>query len=316
LPSKGPTIKDLRIKHDWEKNNLDIIEKSYGEIALCNLSAINIMQWINLSKEEKEELAYILLRAFDNEIETMYYPVKEAEIANKLYRNIGIGVNSLASFFASQNIKFTDPKSFKIEFDLMEDIYYYILKASIQLAKERGKFPKFNETKWKDGWLPIDRFKDLFNSLANQKQKDRWEELRKDIKEYGVRFGTHFATAPGSTSSLFLINGTESTEPVKQLVANKTGTYSCKQFVPNIRKWGINYQLAWEIPNNVLYKHAAVRQIFIDQGQSINSYTDNPQSAFETFKDIIQANLLGLKGLYYLNMKKGEIHDACENCSS
>ena len=119
-----------------------------------------------------------------------------------------------------------------------------------------------------------------------------------------------------NTSSLFLINGTESTEPVKQLVANKTGTYSCKQFVPNIRKWGMNYQLAWEIPNKVLYKHAAIRQIFIDQGQSINSYTDNPQSAFETFKDIIQANLLGLKSLYYLNMKKGEIHEACENCSS
>ncbi len=317
LSSTGPMLHNQRIIQDWnDKNNIIIQEESYGEIALCNLSAINIMQWINLNKEEKEEVSYLLLRAFDNEIDSMYYPVKEAEIANKLYRNIGIGVNSLASFFASKNIKFTDNISFIEEFNIMEDISYNILKASVKLAKERGKFIKYYETKWKDGWLPIDRFKDLFNVFATTEQKERWELLREDIKEYGVRFATHFAIAPGATSSLFLINGTESTEPVKQLVATKTGTYTCKQFVPNIKKWGMNYQLAWEIPNEILYKHAVIRQMFLDQAQSINSYTDNPQSAYETIKDIINANKLGLKSLYYLNMKKGEVHEACENCSS
>ncbi len=145
-----------------------------------------------------------------------------------------------------------------------------------------------------------------------EKLEPTWDIEVNDVHEYLLSNGV----VSHNTSSLFLKNATESTEPVKQLTATKTGTYTCKQFVPQIRKYGMYYQTAWEIPNSILLKHAQIRQIFLDQAQSINTYSDNPQSAFETMRTIIEANKLGLKTLYYLNMQKGEIHEACENCSS
>jgi len=316
LPTKPTLMSETKVVQEWDKDIPQIETKDYGEIALCNLSAINAVEWTKLSEERKQELTYLLARAFDNEVENMYYAAREGEIANKLYRSIGIGVNGLAAYFAFNKVKFTDSESYKLEFDLFEDIYYHVYSASVAIAKERGPFPRFKQTKWAEGWLPIDYFKEEFNKYAEDWQAARWEQLREDIMKYGIRFATSSSIAPGATNSLFLKNATESTEPVKQLTATKTGTYTCKQFVPQIRKYGMYYQTAWEIPNSILLKHAQIRQMFLDQAQSINTYSDNPQSAFETMKTIIEANKLGLKTLYYLNMQKGEIHEACENCSS
>ena len=316
LPSRGPVLIDNDIVEKWSDNKPLISTTHDGLISLCNLSSITITEWTKLSDKKKENVTYMLLRAHDNEIDTATYPVKEGEIGNKLNRPIGIGVSSLAVHFAKNGIKFSDEdKALKEMFNVMEDITWNIYNASNKLAQERGKFKTFEETKWAKGWLPIDEFKELFEKYATDEQKVRWEELRNNIKKFGLRFVTHIAIAPTATSSLILPEGSEGIEPVKQLIATKTGTYTCKQFVPNIRKWGLNYEIAWDIPNEKLLKLAQIRQIFIDQGQSINTYTKNPHSAYETFKDIVKAERLGLKSLYYLNMPKGEI-EVCENCQS
>ena len=459
LPSRGPKRKDYKIEENWNDKKPIIKQEWEGLISLCNLSSVTITEWVKLNDDEKSKAMYLLLRGHDNEIEHGYYPVKEGEIGNKLWRPIGIGVSSLAAYFAFNKVKFTDPESFRLEFDVIEDIYWHAYNASNILAQERGFFPKYKETKWSKGWLPIDRFYNIFEFYAEPWQIERWEELRERIKKYGVRFAAHSAIAPTAcqtkdgkikteegiksleqimseqgidyktiekenkigwyefkkpikvetrfglkesnkiyfngfrevyeiefedgkkykftgnhmlwvngawkkienimpgdettsqkiksikkldelqstwdieveevheyllengvvshnTSSLYLRNGTEGIEPVKDLVSTKTGTYTCKQFVPEIRKYGLYYQTAWEIPNEVLLKHAQIRQIFLDQGQSVNTYTDNPQSAYETIESIIYAYQYGLKSLYYLNMKKGEVHEVCESCSS
>ena len=316
LPSRGPVLKENIIEEKWNEKKPTIVTKHDGLISLCNLSSVTLTEWEKLNEKEKQESIYMLLRAHDNEIETAMYPIKEGEIGNKLNRPIGIGISSLAVYFAKKGIKFSDEnKSLKAMFDIMEDVAWHIYDASNKLAQERGKFANFDKTKWGSGWLPIDNFKELFNKYANEKQKERWEELRDRIKKFGVRFVTHIAIAPTATSSLILPEGSEGIEPVKQLIATKTGTYTCKQFVPKIKKYGMNYEVAWDIPNITLLKLAQIRQIFIDQGQSINTYTKSPNSAYDTFKDIVEAERLGLKSLYYLNMPKGEI-EICENCQS
>ena len=316
LPSRGPKLLSNNIIENWDEKKPIINIEHEGLISLCNLSSITITEWTKLNEEQKQKTVYMLLRAHDNEIDTATYPVKEGEIGNKLNRPIGIGISSLAVHFAKNGIKFSDEdKALKEMFNIMEDIAWHIYDASNKLAQERGKFFNYYKTKWADGWLPIDDFKNVFEKYATEEQKNRWEELRERIKKYGVRFSTHIAIAPTATSSLILPEGSEGIEPVKQLIATKTGTYTCKQFVPGVRKWGMNYEVAWDVPNDNLLKLAQIRQVFIDQGQSINTYTRSPHSAYETFRDIVKAEELGLKSLYYLNMPKGEI-EICENCQS
>jgi len=317
LPSKGSVLKNSKLIQEIDKdNNIKIVEEREGLISLCNLSSIVLNNWINKSEEEKEQIVYYLLSAHDNEIDTAMYPVKEGEIGNKLNRPIGIGINGLAFIFAQQNVKFSDEASNKVMFDIMEDVAYHIYSASNKLAKERGVYKNYFNHKWSKGWLPIDEFRDEFLKYADNNQKQRWEELRENIKQHGVRFSVHIAIAPTATSSNIAVGGTtEGIEPIKNHISVKNGTYTQIQLAPRLRELGMNYELAWDIPNERLLKLAQIRQIFIDQSQSVNTYTDNPNSAYETFKDIKVASDLGLKSLYYLNIKKQE-QEECFSCSS
>ena len=155
----------------------------------------------------------------------------------------------------------------------------------------------YYETKWSKGWMPV-----------------YIPELAERIQKYGVRFSTHLAIAPTSTSAL-IIGATESTEPIKEYVSNKTGTYNCKQLAPHLKEYREYYQLAWEISNERLFELASIRQKYIDQGQSINQYDEGNYSSFEIFKEILYAEKLGLKSLYYFVPRKAEL-DECESCSS
>ena len=213
----------------------------------------------------------------------------------------------------------------------MDDITYHILKASVELAKERGPFEKFKESKWSKGWLPIDEFKNEIKELFNKhsvsfedyhKFINRWNKLREDIIKYGVRFITHFAIAPTSTNSAIL-GATEGIEPIKKLVINKVGTYNCKKVAPDILKLRNHYQLVENIPNKRLLELASIRQIFLDQGQSINLYYDEKDmDAYKILDEILYAYKLKIKGLYYANSLQGddeepvEEESVCDGCQS
>lgn len=310
LPAIAPMHKSNSLTRDEYTGELTATD-SYdpGMIALCNLSSINVMTWVKLSTPEKLTFIYNLLRASDNLIDYAYYPVMEGYVSNHYFRSIGIGLSNLAQYFASQGILYTDSAAEECMFTLSEDIYYHILRGSMQLAKDRGRFEKFYSTKWKDGWLPF-QGKTLPFRLSHD-----WDALRTDIQSYGVRFATTSAIAPTATSSLIL-GATEGILPIKMLVSNKTGNYSCKQIAPNTHKYRKHYQLAWDIPNSTHNTLAGIRQLFIDQGQSNDHFYTKVDSASAIMQDIIDAEAKGLKGLYYMNSLKLEDHEVCDSCSS
>ena len=318
LPTKPSYLKNANVKQDLSSGELTLVEKvEPGRIALCNLSSINVVEWSNLSNERKRKIAYTLLRSHDNLIDLGFYPVKEGEISNKLTRPIGIGITNLAYYFAKNKIKFTDDKVLKLQFDIIEDVAYYFIEASIELAKERGAFPEFRNSKWSNGWLPIDYNKELFDKYADVWQHHRWADLRNAIMSYGIRFSTHFAIAPTATSALSIKGGsTESINPPKNLFQQKTGTINGVQLAPQFNKYGKWYQTAYEVPNERLIELAAIRQLFLDQAQSVDTFYANPDSAFDVIKDIIFAEKQGLKTLYYANSLKAVEKEVCESCSS
>ena len=130
------------------------IDDAEGEIALCILSAINVGAIGNLN--ELESLCDLSVRALDEIIELQDYPVKAAEVSTKSRRSLGIGYIGLAHYLAKNGVKYSDPKAWELVDRLSEAFQYYLLRASCDIAQEKGKCEAFERTKYADGLLPID----------------------------------------------------------------------------------------------------------------------------------------------------------------
>ena len=287
----------------------DINDKN-GEIALCTLSAFNLGALESL--DELEGLADLAVRALDALLDYQDYPIKAAEIATMNRRTLGIGVINYAYYLAKNNVKYSDDSAIGLTHRTFEAIQYYLLKASINLAKEFGACPLFNETTYSQGILPIDTYKKDLDSICNESLHLDWETLRADIVEHGLRNSTLTALMPSETSSQ-IANATNGIEPPRGLVsikASKDGIL--KQVVPEFERLKGQYELLWQMPNNDGYlKLVGVMQKFVDQAISSNTSYD-PQR-FEggrvpmkqMLKDLLTAYKYGLKTLYYHNTRDG-----------
>jgi len=280
LPTKATEFNKPSVLIDLATSKVqNTVTHETGLTALCNLSSINVDKWLELSKASKRKVAEELLEASDNLIDIQTYPTPEGEVFNRNYRAIVVGMNNLAYTFAKRNIKFTDDKALDLMETISSSIYEIFNEASYNLAVKRGSFPWYHKTKH--------------------------TEPR--------RFATLFALPPGATNSL-IIGATEGIEPISKILSEKTGTYSAKQLAPGAREYGTQYQLAGDIPTKRLYDLAAIRQRKLDQGQSINTYAKDPSSAYEVIKDIIYAESIGLKSLYYL--QSNTVVEICDSCGS
>lgn len=118
-------------------------------------------------------------------------------------------------------------------------------------------------------------------------------------------------------TSGMIVNATEGIEPVKNMFQMKEGTYTLPQIVPNIKENRRYYENAFDIPNTRINLLASIRQKFLDQGQSVSHYYKTTDSAFDVITDIIHAETVGMKSIYYLTpMKSGDSNESCESCSS
>jgi len=296
------------------------VTKQLGEIGLCNLSSVNLVEYIKMTPEEKDEFLYIIMRAADNLIDLQFYPIAEGEYSNKRNRPIGIGVSNYVNAMALEGIAITDPEALKWTHEIFEDLNFRILKASVELAKERGAFDTFDQSKWAQGQVPID-WSILHNTEDSGKNKlnfdlnHDWDWLRGEIKKHGVRFSLHQAIAPTSSSGK-IIGATESIEPIHDLFSIQEGTITLPTLVPNLIKNRAKYVKAFEVPAKTLIDLAAIRQKFLDQSQSVNLYYVDPSSAKELYDDIEYAKEMGLKTLYYMKTPKSNYVSGCESCSS
>jgi len=165
-----------------------------GEIGMCILSAVNMLEVKNWGDLEKT--CELIVRFLDEIIDIQDYFNKAAENFAKKRRSLGVGITNLAAFLAKNELKYTSSKALPVLDQWMEHFQYYLLKASLQLAKEKGKCEKFNCTKYAQGILPIDTYKKKVNELVRRKFELDWEALRKEIKEHGLRHSTQSAIMP------------------------------------------------------------------------------------------------------------------------
>ena len=304
-----------------------IVEKEMieGKTAVCNLASVNLSK-IN-TKEDIERTVPIAIRMLDNVIDLNFYPHAKVKHTNLKSRAIGLGVMGEAQMLAEQHIEWGSYEHFSKIDEVMEAVSYNAIHASSNLAIEKGTYPEFQGSKWSKGIFPID--------VANEEAKklvDRgglfgymydWESLREKVKNNGMRNGYLMAIAPTSSISI-LVGTTQTIEPVykrKWFEENLSGMIPV--VVPNLSPdtWNF-YTPAYELDQRVLIKAGAIRQKWIDQGQSLNIFITLDKASGKYLNDIYMLGWkLGIKSTYYLRSQspenKLEVADRsieCEGC--
>ncbi|WP_169777733.1 ribonucleoside-diphosphate reductase subunit alpha, partial [Campylobacter curvus] len=252
-----------------------IVEKESveGKTAVCNLASINLSK-VN-KKADIERVVPIAVRMLDNVIDLNFYPHKKVKHTNLASRSIGLGVMGEAQMLAERGVKWGGYEHFALIDSIMENISYQAIYTSSNLAVEKGKYPTFEGSKWSRGVMPIDTANENAKALLNRgglfdEDVCDWEKLRAKVKTDGMRNGYLMAIAPTSSISI-LVGTTQTIEPVykrKWFEHNLSGMIP--NVVPNLSPdtWQF-YTPAYELDQRVLVRAAAVRQKWIDQGQSL-----------------------------------------------
>ena len=282
-----------------------------GRIALCTLSAIN---WGNVKQpQDFERMCTLAVRGLDALLSYQNYPVLAARLGTEEFRPLGIGIINFAYFLAKHDTSYTDPAALALVDEYAEAWSYYLIKASVELAKEFGPCTRWHDLKSAKGIMPVDTRKQDVDELVAHQERMPWAELRREAQQYGQRNATLMALMPAETSAQ-ISNSTNGIEPPRSFVSVKQSKHGVlKQVVPEYRRLKNKYELLWDQKSPEGYlKICAVLQKYIDQGISVNTsynphyYEDEKIPMSEMLKHLLMCYKYGTKQLYYFNTMDGQ----------
>ncbi len=297
-----------------------------GEIALCVLAAINAGK-LNDQNKDLIRLADLLVRALDELLDYQEYPVAAGAHGALRRRSLGIGITGFSHWKAKNNIRYnsiTSEDYEKID-DFAQAWSYALIRASVEVAKEKGPCDLISHTKYAGGVLPIDTYKKEVDEIVPHKDKQDWGSLRDDLSNYGIRNSTLMAFMPAETSSL-ISNSTNGIEDPRGPISIKINKDQVsKQVVPEIKKYGRRYDYLWNQNSPIPYlKTMAIFQKYMDQSISVNT-SYNPKnfpgdeiSMNTLLQDLLTFYKYGGKCLYYFNTNDNageeETEEGCDTC--
>lgn len=274
-----------------------------GDMVTCNLNSVN------LGRVSREELAHVIplqIRMLDNVVTLNQYPVTEARLTADKYRAIGLGTSGYHHYLAKNHIAWESREHLKEADELFEDIAYWAIKASVDLAKEKGAYPMFKGSDWETGEYFTKRNYHSARFLA----------LKQEVADFGIRNGYIMAVAPtGSTSNI--ANTTAGIDPIfkKYFIEEKKGNFTPKTAPDLDSETFWYYKEAHTINQLWSIKACGIRQRHIDQSQSFNLYITPELGAREILELYFAAWDNGMKTIYYVRNKSLEM-DECTSCSS
>ncbi|MCF6309856.1 MAG: ribonucleoside-diphosphate reductase subunit alpha [Sulfurimonas sp.] len=294
-------------------------EKVNGDTAVCNLASVNLSR-VN-SKEDIDRIVPIAVRCLDNVIDLNFYPIEKVKRTNMKSRSIGLGVMGEAQMLAEKSIAWGSQEHFDKIDELMEAVSYNTISASSDLALEKGKYADYEGSLWSKGVMPMDHANAEVINLVDRgglfASSYEWDDLRAKVKKQGMRNGYLMAIAP--TSSISILTGTtQAIEPVfkrKWFEENLSGLIPV--VVPNLspETWSY-YTPAYDLNQTLLIKAAAIRQKWLDQGQSLNIFITLDKASGKYLNEIYMlAWKLGLKSTYYLRSQSPEVANDVEDRS-
>ena len=277
-----------------------------GEFVVCNLASLVLG---NIDVTDGEELRHIVrtaVRALDNVIDLNFYPVEYAQINNKKYRPIGLGVSGYHHMLAKNGVGWESERHLAFADKVFEDINYYAIEASCDLAAEKGSYLYFEGSDWQTGAY--------FDKRGYT--SERWKALKDKVAEKGMRNSYLIAVAPTSSTSI-IAGTTAGLDPVmkKFFFEEKKGAM-IPRVAPELSPatyW--LYKNAHLIDQSWTIRAAGIRQRHVDQAQSLNLYITNEYTMRQVLNLYITAWEEGVKTIYYIRSKSLEVEE-CESCSS
>lgn len=277
-----------------------------GEFVVCNLASLVLG---NIDVTDGEELRHIVrtaVRALDNVIDLNFYPVEYAQINNKKYRPIGLGVSGYHHMLAKNGVGWESERHLAFADKVFEDINYYAIEASCDLAAEKGSYLYFEGSDWQTGAY--------FDKRGYT--SERWKALKDKVAEMGMRNSYLIAVAPTSSTSI-IAGTTAGLDPVmkKFFFEEKKGAM-IPRVAPELSPatyW--LYKNAHLIDQSWTIRAAGIRQRHVDQAQSLNLYITNEYTMRQVLNLYITAWEEGVKTIYYIRSKSLEVEE-CESCSS
>ncbi len=288
-----------------------IYEKQAGDLPVCNLGSVNLGKVY--TEEEIKEVLPILVRMLDNVIEMNFYAIPEAEYTNKRYRAIGIGVSNYHYCLVKNGVRWESEEHLKFADKLFELIAFYALKGSLELAKERGRYPLFEGSDWSKGILFGRSIEEIEENSKQNENNLPWRELAEEIKKHGLRNAYLLALMPTGSTSLIL-GATPSIDPIfARFYKEENMSGILPQVPPEVDRFFWHYKSAYTIDQEWSVRAAAVRQKWIDQAQSLNLFIDPQNIDGPKLSRLYElAWELGLKTIYYLRSKSIIDIEECE----
>ena len=295
---------------DLPTKPLNDINDPEGEISLCTLSAVN---WGAIkSLESMENVCDLAVRGLDELLDYQEYPVEAARRSTMNRRPLGIGIINFAYWMAKNSSTYQEPDLEMVD-TWAEAWSYYLIKASADLAVEKGACPKSNETKYSLGITPNQTYKKDVDELVKHQERADWDSLRKQLKETGIRNSTLMALMPAETSAQ-ISNSTNGIEPPRSYVSIKQSKHGVlKQVVPGFPRLKNKYDLLWDQKSPEGYlKIMAILQKYIDQGISVNTsynpehFEDEKVPMSMLLQHLVMFYKFGGKQLYYNNTHDGQ----------
>ena len=295
---------------DLPTKPLTSIDDAEGEISLCTLSAVNWGAIKNTA--EFENICNLAVRGLDELLDYQSYPVLAAELSTMKRRPLGIGIINFAYWLAKNDSTYQEPNLDLID-EWAEAWSYNLIKASADLAIEKGSIQGASETKYGQGITPNQTYKKDVDELVKHKERQDWKGLRKQLKETGIRNSTLMALMPAETSAQ-ISNSTNGIEPPRSYISIKQSKHGVlKQVVPGFPRLKNKYDLLWDQKSPQGYlKIMAVLQKYIDQGISVNTsynpehFEDEKVPLSQLIQDLLMFYKYGGKQLYYNNTYDGQ----------
>ncbi|MFD1336454.1 ribonucleoside-diphosphate reductase subunit alpha [Oceanobacillus iheyensis] len=291
---------------EFLENENTIVKKfKSGDYVVCNLSSVNLGRAVK--NDVLERLIPIQVRMLDNVIDINTLPIKQAEITNRKYRAIGLGTFGWHHLLALKGIAWESDEAVAYADELYEKIAYLTIKSSMELSKEKGHYPVYEGSKWQTG--------EYFDQKGYTGNK--WDELKAEVKQHGMRNGYLMAVAPNSTTAM-IAGSTASIDPIFQVFYyEEKKDFKIPVTAPELdhHTYNVYRRSAYIVDQRFSVKQNAKRQKHIDQSISFNFYVPNTIKASVLLDLHTQAWREGLKTTYYVRSTSNDIEE-CEWCSS
>ncbi|MCA1292511.1 ribonucleoside-diphosphate reductase subunit alpha [Paenibacillus sp. alder61] len=314
MQNQTPTVVEKEELITKDGQTRIIVSKIPGDFVVCNLNSIHLARAVPAGVLDR--LVPIQTRMLDNVIDINNIEVLQAQYTNSQYRAIGLGTFGLHHLLALEGIRWESDEAVAYNDALYEKINYLLIKSSMELAKEKGRYPKFAGSDWENGKYFSYRGYTDGSREGKFVTTEQWKELAELVRENGVRNAWMFAIAPNGSTSI-IAGSTASIDPLYELLSyEEKTTYKIANPAPDLSEKTIwYYKTAFMVDQHASINMAAARQRHVDQGQSFNFYV-RPDIKASEFLDLhLHAWKAGLKSTYYVRSRALTIEE-CESCAS